>query len=122
VIYQESIGVVGTDAGSAGLSYSAPFTPGTLVAHRLYWLSIMDDDPSTSANGWQWGEFTSLDEFGIIVRGGETGMWVPLLGSEAVDVTILGSQSPEPSSVILFAIGGLALRTVLIRNQLIQAH
>jgi hypothetical protein len=119
VIYQESVDVVGTDAGSAGLSYSAPFTPGTLVAGRLYWLSIMDNDPSTSANGWRWGEFFSLD-FGITIRGGETGMWSPLTGNEAVDVTILGSQRPEPSTLILRAVGGLSLSGFAIRRRRLQ--
>jgi hypothetical protein len=108
VFYEESTAVIGTDAGTAGLSYTASFVPGTLAAGKTYWLSILDNDPSTSPSGWRWGMFVSpgLD---VSFRNGESGIWISTLGDEAVDFTILGLPSPEPSSLTLVVIGGLAL-------------
>jgi hypothetical protein len=120
LIYEESTSVVGTSAGGAGLSYTAPFAPGPLAAGKFYSVSILDNDPSTSASGWQWGEFTSPG-LSVAFRQGESGSWVPTLGDEGVDLTVLGSPSPEPSSVILWGLGTLAFSVFAVcrsRNRL----
>jgi hypothetical protein len=116
LLYEESIDVIGTAAGSAGRSYSAPFAPGDLAAGKAYWVSIVENDPSASDLGWQWGEFV-IPGHSMADGSGESGTWLFLLGDEAVDFTLLGSVAPEPDSGILLGIGALALAAVKTRKR-----
>jgi hypothetical protein len=116
LLYQESIDVIGTDAGRAGRSYSAPFTPGDLAAGTQYFVSVLENDPSTTGDGWRWGQFTIPGSI-LFQRGGESGPWGPTLGDQALDFTILGSVAPEPGSVILLGIGVLPLAAAKARKR-----
>jgi hypothetical protein len=119
LLYEESIDVIGTDAGSAGRSYSAPFTPGDLAAGKQYFVSIVENDPSASDLGWQWGEFV-IPGHSLFERFGESGPWSFTLGDQAVDFTLLGSVAPEPDSGILLGISALALAAAKARKRLLR--
>jgi hypothetical protein len=116
LLYEESTNVIGADAGNAGRSYSAPFTPGALAAGTTYFVSIVENDPSTSELGWGWGEFTNPAGSTIFGRSGESGIWGFTLGDQALDFTLLGSVA-EPGSGVLLGIGALALAAAKARKR-----
>jgi hypothetical protein len=120
LLYEESIDAIGTDAGSAGRSYSAPFTPGDLAAGTQYFVSVLENDPSTSGDGWRWGQFYVTSGHSLFGRGGESGPWGFTLGDQAVDFTLLGSVAPEPGSVVLLGIGVLSLAAAKARKRLLR--
>jgi hypothetical protein len=89
---------VGIDDSSRAIyNYSAPLTtPFVLTGGTTYWLSIV----ATVAQPNQWGWYTGTGGDGMSYG------TAPLLNDRAF--TLIGVPVPEPSSLALFALGGLA--------------
>jgi hypothetical protein len=93
-------------------SYSTPLpTPFTLQAGTPYWLSIVADlDFSDNTNGLQWGWHTASNGLndGLNVFQGPSPLDSPA-GNLAFTLQGNLAAVPEPSSLVLFALGALCL-------------
>jgi len=87
--------------------FQADIVPITLPAGVTFWLSIVNDTPTTVSD-FAWA--TSAAGGGNSVQKREAGVWVPIDVELAFNLTATTAPVPEPTSLFLFVLGlaGLA--------------
>lgn len=118
LIHEQSVSALGVDTGFNTdnnftiLSYSANLAPVNLDGGTRYWISILENDPSTSQSLWAW-QFSHLGDDHVAVSTTNGSAWghAIVFGSPQVGMAFtLSADSPsavvpEPASLAIWGIG-----------------
>lgn len=94
-----------TSAGFDLFAYSADIAPLAVAPGTTFWISIVNDTTVDTDDNWFWGMQDAVGN--SFVRFDSTSAWTQF--NNAHEFSLTGPAVPEPSSLVLLALGAIAL-------------